>query len=179
MTDQPPDGQDVPQPQQPAQPPSQPPRPPQQLPQQPSWGSPPGTSPGTPPGQWPAQPPHQAGQPYQPGQPQHLPPPYGAYGPPQGAPPLQTGLPNWAKVVLGALIGLVASVGSPLIAFGVAGLDAPVELLVLLVTVIPPLLATPLLIARSTRAWGVGVMLGLAVGSFILGGACVSLISGY
>lgn len=182
MTDQPPEGPDAPQPQHPGHP-GQPERP-VQPPPQPASGPPPGP-PGPPPGQWPGPPPpyqpgplppHQQGQP---GQPQHLPPGYaGAYGPTYGA-PLPTGLPNWAKIVLGALIGLVASVGSPLVAFGVAGLDAPVELLVLLVTVIPPLLATPLLIARSTRTWGVGVMLGLAVGSFVLGGACVSLISGY
>jgi len=47
------------------------------------------------------------------------------------------------------------------------------------VTIIPPLLASPLLIARATRSWGVGIMLGLALGSLVLGGACVSLLSGY
>ncbi|CAN7274935.1 hypothetical protein [Knoellia sp. LjRoot47] len=105
--------------------------------------------------------------------------PHGPYGPMYPQQPLPTGLPSWAKVVLGGLIGLVASVGSPLLAFALAGVQAPTELLVLLVTIIPPLLASPLLIAKSTRMWGVGVMLGLSLGSLVLGGACVSLISGY
>ncbi|MDT0212754.1 hypothetical protein Q9R29_02550 [Rothia sp. ARF10] len=85
----------------------------------------------------------------------------------------------WGKVVLGVLIGLFVSVGSPLLAFALAGVDAPVELLVFLVTIIPVLLASPLLIARQTRSWGIGIMLGLAVGSFVLGGACVSIVASY
>lgn len=114
--------------------------------------------------------------------PGHLPPgqqPYGPYGATYAQRPPAPGMATWGKVVLGALIGLFVSVGSPLLAFALAGLDAPVELLVLLVTVIPVLLASPLLIARQTRSWGTGIMLGLAVGSFVLGGACVSLVAGY
>lgn len=157
MTDQPPEGQE---PQAPVPPPGQPPS--GQLPAgQPSYGQPPVHG----------QPPY--GQ---------LPPgqqPYGPYGATYAQRPPAPGMATWGKVVLGALIGLFVSVGSPLLAFALAGLDAPVELLVLLVTVIPVLLASPLLIARQTRSWGIGIMLGLAVGSFVLGGACVSLVAGY
>lgn len=49
-------------------------------------------------------------------------------------------------------------------------------------TLIPTLLGIPLLFRTSTRPWGVGLMIGLAIGSFVLGGACVSIInpsSGY
>lgn len=127
-----------------------------------------------PPPGWPQQPPPS----WQQGPPYGRVPPHGPYGPAY-VQPAPTGLPTWAQIVLGGLIGLLASVGSPLVAFGLAGIDAPVEVLVLLVTVIPPLLASPLLIARATRSWGVGIMLGLALGSLVLGGACVSLLTGY
>jgi len=159
MTDQPPEGQE---PRGPVPPPGQ--QPPQW--QQPPYGQPPA----------PQQPPY--GQaPY--GQPPYGQPPYGPYGSVYAQRPPAPGMAAWGKVVLGALIGLFVSVGSPLLAFALAGIDAPVELLVLLVTVIPVLLASPLLIARQTRSWGIGIMLGLAVGSFVLGGACVSLVAGY
>ncbi len=45
-------------------------------------------------------------------------------------------------------------------------------------TLIPTLLGVPLLFGKSTRPWGVGLMIGLAIGSFVLGGACVSIIDG-
>ncbi|MFW5473397.1 hypothetical protein ACOCJ5_08815 [Knoellia sp. CPCC 206450] len=174
MTDQPSEGQE---PKGPVPPPGPPPQ---------QWQQPGGPLQPPPPQQWPQQPPHGQLPPGPPpyGQPPQGRAPYaqqppGPYGPTYAQRPPAPGLPSWAKVVLGALIGLLVSVGSPLLAFGLAGIDAPVELLVFLVTIIPVLLASPLLIARQTRFWGVGIMLGLAVGSFVLGGVCVSLISGY
>lgn len=137
---------------------------------QPPPGPPPGLPPGRPPGMPPGGPPPQG------------PPPGGPYGRPGPYPPAP-GLPNWAKTLFGALIGLVASVASPILAFAVVGLGTPgpTELKVFLVTIVPMLLGVPFLIAKSTRPWGVGLMIGLAIGSFVLGGACVAIIdsSGY
>ncbi|GAA4114855.1 hypothetical protein GCM10022415_11010 [Knoellia locipacati] len=135
-----------------------------------------------PPGPPPGAPPPPPGGPYGPPGPPGPHGPTGPYGRPGPHPPAP-GLPNWAKTLFGALIGLVASVASPILAFAIVGLGTPgpTELKVFLVTVIPMLLGVPFLIARSTRPWGVGLMIGLAVGSLVLGGACVSIIdsSGY
>lgn len=100
------------------------------------------------------------------------------YGQSQPAP----GLPSWAKTLFGFLIRLPVSVLAPVLAFALVQLPGPVSLKVFLVTVIPPLLGVPLLFGKSTRPWGVGLMLGLALGSLVLGGTCVSIIdssSGY
>lgn len=97
--------------------------------------------------------------------------PYGAY-------PAAPGLPNWAKTLFGVLIGLPVSILSVILAFVLVGLPGPTGLKVFLVTVVPMLLGAPFLIAKSTRPWGVGLMIGLAIGSLVLGGACVSIIDG-
>lgn len=114
------------------------------------------------------------------------PPPQGP--PPQGPPPNHgppstyqqkqpaPGLPSWAKTLFGFLIGLPVSVFAPILTFLLVDVEIPVALKVFLVTVIPTLLAIPLLFGKRTRPWGVGLMLGLAIGSFVLGGACVSII---
>lgn len=109
--------------------------------------------------------------------PQGPPPPYGQpnpYGQYQPA----SGLPNWAKTLFGFLIGLPVSIVAPFLALLLTQLPGPIELKVLLVTVIPPLLALPLFFGKSTRPWGVGLMMGLAIGSFVLGGTCVAIIDG-
>ena len=111
--------------------------------------------------------------------PQGPPPPYGPQNP-YGQYPPAPGLPSWAKTLFGFLIGLPISILAPILAFALVNLEmpGPVELKVFLVTLIPTLLGIPLLFGKSTRPWGVGLMLGLAIGSFVLGGACVSIIDG-
>lgn len=140
---------------------------------QPPQGPPPGLPPQGPPPQGP--PPQ--GPPPQGPPPQGPPPPHGPPNP-YGQYPPAPGLPSWAKTLFGFLIGLPVSIFAPILAFLLVNLPGPVELKVALVTIVPPLLGIPLLFGKSTRPWGVGLMLGLAIGSFVLGGACVAIIDG-
>ena len=150
---------------------------------QPPLGPPPqGPPPQGPPPQGPPQGPPPQGPPPQGPPPkgpprQGPPPPYGPQNP-YGQYPPAPGLPSWAKTLFGFLIGLPISILAPILAFALVNLEIPTELKVFLVTLIPTLLGIPLLFGKSTRPWGVGLMLGLAIGSFVLGGACVSIIDG-
>ncbi|MEO7268495.1 MAG: hypothetical protein ABIW49_04730 [Knoellia sp.] len=130
-----------------------------------------------PPPQGPPQGPPPQGPPPQ-GPPPQGQPPYGSPNPYGQYPPPSPGLPSWAKTLFGFLIGLPVSIFAPILAFALVQMAGPVELKVFLVTLIPTLLGVPLLFGKTTRPWGVGLMLGLAIGSFVLGGACVSIING-
>ncbi|KGN37791.1 hypothetical protein [Knoellia subterranea] len=106
--------------------------------------------------------------------------PYGQPVPqnPYGAYPPAPGLPNWAKTLFGVLIGLPVSIFAPILAFVLTEVPGPTGLKIFLVTVLPALIGVPFLFGKSTRPWGVGLIIGLAIGSLVLGGLCVSIIEG-
>jgi hypothetical protein len=119
---------------------------------------------GTPPGGW--------GPPGPPGQ----------WGPPPPRPP--GGLPVWGQVLAGAGIGLFAGVVLlilvvVLVASAQGGDDdMSGATFFWLAVLVPILVPVPLLFFRPTRRWGVGLVIGVALSTISLAGACAAIITG-
>lgn len=119
--------------------------------------------------------------------PRQQPPPYGqqpmppypyqqpyAYQPPPMSP--------WVGYLVGALaIGPIAGVFLSIfmvMVLGSMGVESGAALLVGAV-VVPTVMPVPLLFFKPTRPWGIGIMIGIALTSIVLGGVCVAIVSGH
>jgi hypothetical protein len=126
---------------------------------------------------------------------QQPPPPYGGtppgeWGPPApwgGPPPPKPpgGLPVWGQVLAGAGIGLFAGVVLMVLVVVVAASaqqDSSDELsgatLFWLAVLVPLAFPVPLLFFRHTRMWAVGLIIGTALSTISLAGACAWIITG-
>jgi hypothetical protein len=119
---------------------------------------------GTPPGQW--GPPG----PWEPGR--QLPP----------RPP--GGIPVWAQVLSGTAIGLFAGIALLILVVIVVASaqdgneDLSGATFFWIAVLVPVLFPVPMLFFRPTRMWGVGLMIGVAVSTISLAGACAAIITG-
>ncbi|WP_134766670.1 hypothetical protein [Nocardioides sp. 1609] len=107
------------------------------------------------------------------------PPPPGPPGPPglppggygYGPPPKRSRAP---QIILGTLIGGVASVIAPVVGLAASG-DTITPVFVAIAVV--PLVAIGLMFSAATRPWGIGILIGWAIVAIVVGGACVALIA--
>ncbi|AWB91938.1 hypothetical protein [Aeromicrobium chenweiae] len=101
------------------------------------------------------------------------PPPWGYYpAPPPSPEPSNNGL----HVFGGAVLGVIATFGLPaltLVANSAGGFVSSFLLALLIV----PAIGTGMLFSTRTRGWGIGVLIGWALGLVIAGGTCVALLS--
>lgn len=115
--------------------------------------------------------------------------PPGQWGPPApwGPPPPPRhpgGLPVWGQVLAGAGIGLFAGVILLILVFALAasaqsGSDSMSgATLFWLVVIVPTVLPVPMLFFTPTRYWGVGLMIGIALSTISLAGACAAILTG-
>lgn len=106
-------------------------------------------------------------------QPPTGPPPWGNY-PPSPPQPERPGR-GW-QVMCGAVTGAFATVVLPFASLGLsvsAGISFFVTSLLLV-----PCVGVGLVCSATTRAWGIGVLIGWAIALVVAAGACVALLSG-
>jgi hypothetical protein len=127
---------------------------------------------------------------------QEPPPPYGGTPPGQWGPPgpwepgrqlpprPPGGIPVWAQVLSGIGIGLFAGIALLiLVVVVVAGTlgddeDMSGTTFFLVAALVPVLFPVPMLFFRPTRMWGVGLIIGVALCTISLAGACAAIITG-
>lgn len=113
--------------------------------------------------------PGQYGPPYHYGQPVFPAQPY--------SPPPSTGTTNLVLgLLLGGLIGVVLG-GVLTFAIFFATVDTLPRGALALAILLPFLLPVPLLFFKNTRPWAAGLLMGIALGSVVLAGSCVWILS--
>ena len=104
--------------------------------------------------------------------------------PPYGAPyqPPDQGVSPWVGYLIGSLvIGPILAIGIPFLSLAVFAStayddDSAFTVAAVIGLVLPFLLPIPLLLKKATRPWGVGILVGVGVTLFVLGGLCAGFI---